>query len=120
MAEMLNTQIGAQRQWNGQYTVDCATVPNLPELTLTFSGKPYPLKGTDYILEVQGTCMSAFTGMDIQMPGGGSLWIVGTYRNRVNLARYAELHCLLGDVFLRRYYTVYDLGNNAVGFAEAV
>ncbi|KAF9821163.1 hypothetical protein IEO21_00771 [Rhodonia placenta] len=101
MAEMLNTQIGAQRQWNGQYTVDCATVPNLPELTLTFSGKPYPLKGTDYILEVQGTCMSAFTGMDIQMPGGGSLWIVG-------------------DVFLRRYYTVYDLGNNAVGFAEAV
>ena len=24
-----------------------------------------------------------------------------------------------GDAFLRRYYTVYDLGRNAVGFAEA-
>ncbi|PCH41020.1 endopeptidase [Wolfiporia cocos MD-104 SS10] len=101
IAEMLNTQIGASRQWNGQYTVDCSKVPSLPDLTLTFNGKPYPLKGTDYILEVQGTCMSSFTGMDINMPGGGSLWIVG-------------------DVFLRKYYTVYDLGNNAVGFAKAV
>ncbi len=78
MAEMLNTQIGAKKSWNGQYTVDCATVPNLPDLTLTFNGKPYPLKGTDYILEVQGTCISSFTGLDINIPGGGSLWIVGT------------------------------------------
>ncbi|CCM01585.1 uncharacterized protein FIBRA_03645 [Fibroporia radiculosa] len=100
IAEMINTQIGAQKQWNGQYTVDCSKVPSLPELVLTFNGKPYPLKGTDYVLEVQGTCMSAFTPMDIQMPGGDSLWIIG-------------------DVFLRRYYTVYDLGRNAVGFAEA-
>ncbi|RPD67163.1 endopeptidase [Lentinus tigrinus ALCF2SS1-6] len=100
MAEMLNTQIGAKKSWNGQYTVDCAKVPDLPDLTLTFNGKPYVLKGTDYILEVQGTCMSSFTGMDINLPGGGSLWIVG-------------------DVFLRKYYTVYDLGKDAVGFAPA-
>ena len=79
MAEMLNTQIGAKKSWNGQYTVDCARVPSLPELTLTFNGKPYVLKGTDYVLEVQGTCMSSFTGMDINLPGGGSLWIVGMY-----------------------------------------
>jgi saccharopepsin len=26
---------------------------------------------------------------------------------------------ILGDVFLRRYFTVYDLGRNAVGFAES-
>jgi saccharopepsin len=99
VAEMLNTQIGAKKSWNGQYQVDCAKVPDLPDLSFYFNGKPYPLKGTDYILEVQGTCISAFTGMDINLPGG-ALWIIG-------------------DVFLRRYFTVYDLGRNAVGFAEA-
>ncbi|KAI0028301.1 Asp-domain-containing protein [Vararia minispora EC-137] len=99
IAEMLNAQIGAKRSWNGQYTVDCAKVPTLPELSFYFGGQAYPLKGSDYILEVQGTCMSAFTGMDINLPGG-SLWIVG-------------------DVFLRKYFTVYDLGRHAVGFAKS-
>lgn len=75
---MLNTQIGAKKSWNGQYQVDCAKVPSLPDLSFYFGGKPYPLKGTDYILEVQGTCISAFTGMDINLPGG-SLWVIGEY-----------------------------------------
>jgi saccharopepsin len=26
---------------------------------------------------------------------------------------------IIGDTFLRKYYTVYDLGRNAVGFAPA-
>lgn len=76
MAEMLNTNIGAKKSWNGQYTVDCAKVPSLPELTFWFGGRPFPLKGSDYVLEVQGTCISAFTGMDINLPWG-SLWIIG-------------------------------------------
>ncbi|KAJ7764687.1 endopeptidase [Mycena metata] len=83
IAEMLNTQIGA-------------TVATLPELSFSFGGKAYPLKGEDYILNIRGICFSAFTGMDIDRP----LWI-------------------LGDVFLRKYYTVYDLGNNTVGFARS-
>lgn len=99
IAEMLNAQIGATKSWNGQYQIDCAKVPGLPSLSFTFGGKAYPLQGSDYILELQGTCISAFTGMDINLPGG-SLWIIG-------------------DVFLRKYYTVYDLGRDAVGFALA-
>lgn len=100
IAEMINTQIGAKKSWNGQYTVDCNTVEALPDLTFKFGGKPYTLSSTDYTLNVQGTCISAFTGIDINLPDGGSIWIVG-------------------DVFLRKYFTVYDLGRDAVGFAES-
>lgn len=115
VAEMLNTQIGAKRSWNGQYTVDCSKVSSLPDLSFYFDGKAYPLKGTDYVLNIQGTCISAFTGLDINLPGG-ALWIIGKFS--YDCARtYADF--LAGDVFLRRYFTVYDLGRNAVGFANA-
>jgi saccharopepsin len=76
IAEMLNTQIGAKRSWNGQYTVDCSKIPTLPDLSFFFDGKAYPISGSDYILEVQGTCISSFTAMDINLPGG-ALWIIG-------------------------------------------
>jgi saccharopepsin len=115
IAEMLNTQIGAKKSWNGQYMVDCSKVPDLPELSFYFIGKPYPLKGSDYVLEVQGTCISSFTPMNL--PGG--LWIIGmSSLERVNLTMTNRM--ITGDVFLRRYYTVYDLGRDAIGFAKAV
>ena len=50
LAFHLLSRIGATKGWNGQYTVDCATVPSLPDFTLWFDGKPYPLKGEEYIL----------------------------------------------------------------------
>lgn len=109
-------RIGAKRSWNGQYTVPCDKVPSLPELTFYFGGKPYPLQGSDYVLNAGGTCISAFTGMDINLPGG-DLWIVGTYSSL--LPSNHGFHSLPGDVFLRKYFTVYDLGRNAVGFAPA-
>lgn len=99
IAEILNSQIGAKRSWNGQYTVDCAKVPSLPPLKFTFSGHTYDIDGSDYILNAGGTCISAFTGMDFPPPMG-PIWIIG-------------------DVFLRKWYTVYDLERNAVGFALA-
>ncbi|SGY25591.1 BQ5605_C018g08644 [Microbotryum silenes-dioicae] len=99
VAEIINKEIGATKSWSGQYTVDCATIPNLPSMSLKFGGKTYELSAEDYILQVSGTCISSFTGLDLPAPLG-PIWIIG-------------------DVFLRRYYTVYDLGKNAVGFAEA-
>ncbi|KAH8810319.1 Asp-domain-containing protein [Flagelloscypha sp. PMI_526] len=103
VGEMINTEIGAKKSWTGQYTVDCKTVPSLPDFTFTFGGRAFPLKATDYILEVSGSCISSFTPQDIKLPWG-DLWIIG-------------------DVFLRCYYTVYDLGRDAgwcIGFATAI
>ncbi|KLO15692.1 endopeptidase [Schizopora paradoxa] len=101
VAEMLFAQIGAKRSWNGQYILDCARVPDLPDLSFFFDGKAYPLKGNDYVTKRHGICISAFTGLDLFLPDGSSLWIIG-------------------DAFLRHYYTVYDLEKNAIGFAPAV
>jgi saccharopepsin len=99
-AKSLNEAIGAKSGLNGQSTVDCAKVSSLPVLSLSFGGKTFNLKGSDYVLSVQGNCISGFIGLDLP-PSAGNLWIVG-------------------DVFLRKYYTVYDLGNNRVGFADSV
>jgi len=99
---MINIQIGAKQDaLTGAYTIDCALAPSLPEITFHFGGKPFTLKGTEYIVDLGGNCMSPFMGIDIPTPDGGDIWIVG-------------------DVFLRKFYTVYDLGRNAVGFAESV
>ena len=99
IADAINQSIGAEKGFQGIYTVDCSKVPTLPEVAFTFGGKDFKLSAQDYILEAQGACMSAFMGIDIPAPAG-PIWIIG-------------------DAFLRSWYTVYDLGNNRVGFAKS-
>ncbi|KAK2591603.1 aspartic proteinase precursor [Conoideocrella luteorostrata] len=99
LADMLNKEIGAKKGWNGQYTIECEKIKSLPDITFKLAGSNYSLPASDYILELQGTCVSTFQGMDIPEPAGPLI--------------------ILGDAFLRRYYSVYDLGKNAVGLARA-
>lgn len=99
MAELLNSEIGAKKGFNGQYTVDCAKRDSLPDVTFKLSGHDFPIGPNDYILEVQGSCISTFMGMDFPAPVGPL--------------------AILGDAFLRRYYSIYDLGKGTVGLAKA-
>jgi len=99
LAELLNKEIGAKKSYNGQYTVDCSKRGNLPDVTFTLSGNKFAISSADYILEVSGNCISTFMGMDFPAPVGPL--------------------AILGDVFLRRWYSVYDLGKGTVSLAEA-
>lgn len=99
LAELLNKEIGAKKGFNGQYSVECEKRDSLPDLTFTLTGHNFSITAYDYILEVQGSCISAFMGFDIPEPAGPL--------------------AILGDAFLRKWYSVYDLGNNAVGLAKA-
>jgi saccharopepsin len=99
LADLLNKEIGAKKGFTGQYSIECDKRDSLPDLTFTLSGHNFTIGPYDYTLEVQGSCISSFMGMDFPEPVGPL--------------------AILGDAFLRKWYSVYDLGNSAVGLAKA-
>ncbi|KAF2967811.1 hypothetical protein GQX73_g5755 [Xylaria multiplex] len=99
LAELLNKEMGAKKGYNGQYSIDCAARDSLPDVTFKLSGYDFSITPYDYVLEVSGSCISTFMGMDFPEPVGPL--------------------AILGDAFLRKWYSIYDLGKGTVGLAKA-
>lgn len=99
LAEMLNAEIGAKKGFNGQYSIECSKRDSLKDVTFGLSGYNFTIGPYDYILEVSGSCVSSFFGMDFPEPVGPL--------------------AILGDSFLRRWYSIYDHGAGTVGLAKA-
>ena len=68
-------------------------------MSFVLSGHNFTITPYDYTLEVSGNCISAFMGLDFPEPVGPL--------------------AILGDAFLRKWYSVYDLGKGTVGLAQS-
>ncbi|XP_057575748.1 pregnancy-associated glycoprotein 2-like [Hippopotamus amphibius kiboko] len=84
-----------------EYMIPCSSVAQLPAFTLNINGTDYPVPAEAYIWKSpQGICFSNFR-VQSDPSDEPETWI-------------------LGDVFLRLYFSVYDRGNNRIGLAPAV
>ncbi|XP_040183467.1 cathepsin D-like [Rana temporaria] len=100
----LHKAMGAYPLLGGEYMVNCSKIPSLPVISFILGGVQYNLTGEEYVLKIskmgKNLCLSGFMGLDIPPPAG-PFWIIG-------------------DVFIGRYYTVFDRNTNRVGFARSI
>ena len=97
-AEYLNSMLGGQATSSGLYVVECHR--QSPNVDLIMGGHAFTLTSKEYILNYSGICISAFTSLDLPSEDGKATWV-------------------LGDVFIRKFYAVFDLKNRRIGLATA-
>lgn len=79
-------------------SLDCSKMDTYPDLTFTIGQDDYVLKPAEYILNVENTvCQLGLIGMDLPPQLGNAF--------------------ILGDSFMKTYYTHFDMTNKRVGFA---
>jgi len=89
--------LGAKPLFAGEYSIDCDAISTLPDIVVSIGGKQYPIPASYYVINSGKVCLMGVIGLDTPSP----LWI-------------------LGDVFMRDYYTVFDYENKQIGIAKSI
>ncbi|PSN51561.1 Lysosomal aspartic protease [Blattella germanica] len=96
--DALHEILGADKDGD-KYYIDCDTIADLPNIEFSLGGTTFTLTPQEYIQRNDDECRTSIMGRD-RNTSKGPMWI-------------------LGDVFLGKYYSIFDLGNKRVGFANS-
>ncbi|KAM5162395.1 chymosin-like [Callospermophilus lateralis] len=88
--------MGATPGQYGQFTINCWSLSSMPTVVFEIHGRKYSLPPLAYAIQGQDFCYSGF-----QENSNSPLWVLGT-------------------IFVREYYSVFDRTHNRVGLAKAV
>ena len=99
VSNAINKAIGAVYDASQEtFLINCNVLTTGPNVVLVFGGKSFLISPVEYVMDAgDGTCMSGIAG------GAESM---GT--------------SILGDTFIRAYYTIFDIEHGRVGFAKAI
>ncbi|CAH8498380.1 unnamed protein product [Schistosoma turkestanicum] len=99
--ERINSLLGISGSVLERHFVECSKLDELPSVEFIFLRKKYILKPQDYIFKE-----NTLFGVSCSSP---------FYSNR----RLRPNSWVLGDTFIRKFYTVFDFGQRRIGLADA-
>ncbi|XP_071332155.1 pepsin A-like [Trachinotus anak] len=92
----MNAWVGASTNQYGEATVNCQNIQNMPDVTFTLNGHAFTVPASAYISQSYYGCSTGFG-----QGGSDQLWI-------------------LGDVFIREYYAIFNAQAQTIGLAKSV
>lgn len=98
----LNDLLHAYLETYGLYKLQDCEIRPLPDLVFKINGQDYPIKSEDFLV-------------DVTMPDGYDV----CYSGLKSLDDSSLPTWLLGNLFIRNYYTVFDMENQRIGFAKS-